>query len=92
MSHLSKLTLTETSPRKPITPLARKRQKLLQKLDIQIEAANAEINGIDFVEDASKWVTDKENRRTKTRKLHQTFQRMVVEEWSRSPHAHPSRW
>ena len=36
MSILSKLTLTTTTPNAPLTPLARKRIKLLNKLDQQI--------------------------------------------------------
>ena len=60
MSHLSKLTLKDASPRQSLTPLARKRLKLLQKLDKQIEAAEAEIDGTEFVENKSQWVTDKE--------------------------------
>ena len=60
MSNLAKLTLSETSPREPTTPLARKRIKLLQKLDQQIEAAEAEARDEQFLEEISRWVRDEE--------------------------------
>jgi hypothetical protein len=58
MSNLSKLTLTTTSPRQPITPLARKRIKLLQRLDQQIEAAEAFLRDEQFMEEIKRWIRD----------------------------------
>ena len=60
MSILSKLTLTATSPREPITPLARKRIKLLQKLEQQIETAEAEARDEVFMEEIKRWVRNEE--------------------------------
>ncbi|MEP1208434.1 MAG: hypothetical protein ABJM29_10600 [Rhizobiaceae bacterium] len=60
MSNLSKLTLSDTSPRSPISPLARKRMKLLGKLDQQIEAAEAEARDEEFVEEVRRWVRDEQ--------------------------------
>ncbi|MFK8036629.1 MAG: hypothetical protein AB8B94_21055 [Hyphomicrobiales bacterium] len=60
MSILSKLTLTATSPREPITPLARKRIKLLQKLEQQIETAEAEARDEVFMEEIKHWVRNEE--------------------------------
>jgi len=56
MSNLAKLILTTTSPRQRMTALARKRIKLLQKLDQQILAAEAEANGDQLMEDVKRWV------------------------------------
>lgn len=60
MSILSKLTLTATSPREPITPLARKRIKLLHKLEQQIETAEAEARDEVFMEEIKRWVRNEE--------------------------------
>ena len=56
MSYLSKLTLTKTSQREPLTPLVRKRIKLLRDLDLQIAAAEAEANGEEFLQEIKRWV------------------------------------
>ncbi|WP_162652124.1 hypothetical protein [Lentilitoribacter sp. Alg239-R112] len=56
MSNLSKLTLTTTTPNQPLTPLARKRIKLLRKLDQQLLAAEAEKDGSEFTEEVKRWV------------------------------------
>lgn len=56
MSHLSKLNLSTKSPRHKLSPVDRKKQKLLAQLDKQIEAANAELNDIAFVEEVKRWV------------------------------------
>jgi hypothetical protein len=50
MSHLSKLTLSTASPTEPIGVVARKRMKLIRKIDQQIDAAQAEANDELFVE------------------------------------------
>lgn len=60
MAHLSKLTLSATSPREPQTPLARKRIKLLRRMDQQIEAAEAELRDEQFMEEIKRWVRDEE--------------------------------
>ena len=60
MSVLSKLKLSASTPNEPITPLARKRLKLIAKLDQQIAAAEAEARDEEFVEQVRKWVRDEE--------------------------------
>jgi hypothetical protein len=60
MSNLAKLNLSSTSPHAPMTPLARKRIKLLQKLDVQIQAAEAEAQDEEFLEDIKRWVRNEE--------------------------------
>lgn len=56
MSHLAKLSLSSVSPKAPVTPVARKRLNLLRKLDLQIQAAEAELRDEEFLEDVRKWV------------------------------------
>ena len=56
MSHLSKLSLISVSRKEPVTPVARKRLNLLRKLDLQIQAAEAELRDEEFLEDVRKWV------------------------------------
>ena len=58
MSILSKLSLSNSSPREPLTALARKRKKLLAKLDVQIQAAQAEARDEQFMEEVKRWVRD----------------------------------
>ena len=60
MSNLEKLTLSATSPREPMTPLARKRIKLLRKLEQQIEVAEAEARDEEFLEEIKRWVRNEE--------------------------------
>lgn len=60
MSILSKLTLTATSPREPITPLARKRIKLLNRIEQQISVAEAELRDEQFMEEVKRWVRNEE--------------------------------
>lgn len=56
MSNLSKLTLTTTTPNQPLTPLARKRIKLLRKLDQQLLAAECASEGMEHTEEVKRWV------------------------------------
>lgn len=56
MSYLSKLTLTQTSQREPLTPLAWKRIKLLRDLGLQIAAAEAQANDEEFLQEIKRWV------------------------------------
>lgn len=60
VSNLSKLTLTTTTPNQPLTPLARKRIKLIRKLDQQLLAAEAEREGIEYKEDVKRWTDNAE--------------------------------
>ncbi len=60
MPNLSKLKLSTTSPRQPMTALARKRIKLMQRLDQQIEAAEADQRDEQFMEEVKRWVRDEE--------------------------------
>ena len=56
MSLLAKLTLSNASPREKLSPVARKRMKLLEQLDIQITAAQCELDGSDYLHSVRKWV------------------------------------
>lgn len=59
-SHLSKLTLSTASPTEPIGVVARKRMKLIRKIDQQFDAAQAEANDELFVEEIRRWVRNEE--------------------------------
>ena len=76
MSHLSKLNLTATSQKQPVSPVARKRLNLLRKLETQIEAAQAELRDEEFLEDIRKWVRGEDGERTQV-----TEQRAVRRWW-----------
>jgi len=56
MQHLSQLSLTVSSQKTPVSPVAKKRLNLLRKLETQIEAAEAELRDEEFLEDIRKWV------------------------------------
>lgn len=60
MSHLAKLKLSPASPRSEVSPLDRKRLKLLQRLELQQQAAQAYINGEPFTEEVQRWVKHKD--------------------------------
>ncbi|MEP1090748.1 MAG: hypothetical protein ABJH63_15220 [Rhizobiaceae bacterium] len=60
-----------------MTPLARKRVKLLRKLEQQIEAAEAEARDEQFLEEISRWVRDEE---TGDKKL--VTQQRPIRPWS----------
>lgn len=60
MSNLSKLTLTTTTPNQPLTPLARKRIKLLRKLDQQLLAAECASEGMEHTEEVKHWVKNEQ--------------------------------
>lgn len=56
MTLLDTLTLSDASPREKLSPVARKRLKLLEQLDIQITAAQSELDGTDFLHSVRRWV------------------------------------
>lgn len=56
MTLLGKLTLSDASPRERLSPVARKRQKLLEQLDIQITAAECEVEGAEYLHSVRQWV------------------------------------
>jgi predicted exporter len=56
MSILSKLKLSTRSPRQQLSPVDRKRGKLLEKLDQQIAATEAALKDEAFVEQVRQWV------------------------------------
>lgn len=56
MTLLSKLTLSEISPRDRINPVVRKRLKLLGQLDIQITAAECVVNDEEYLHSVRQWV------------------------------------
>lgn len=60
MSHLTKLKLSASSPRQSMSPLARKRLKLLQNLDKQMYAADAASENLTYCEKIQRWVKNKE--------------------------------
>ncbi|MEP2980689.1 MAG: hypothetical protein ABJO86_14450 [Lentilitoribacter sp.] len=76
MSNLSKLTLTTTTPNQPLTPLARKRIKLLRKLDQQLLAAECTSEGIEHTEEVERWV---KNEQTGEKEL--IIQSRPVKKW-----------
>jgi hypothetical protein len=76
MTHLSKLSLSNSSRKQPVSPVARKRLNLLRKLDLQIQAANAELKDEEFLEDIRKWVRGEDGEREQI-----TEQRAVRKWW-----------
>ncbi|RZM23077.1 MAG: hypothetical protein EOO88_27340 [Pedobacter sp.] len=56
MTLLETLTLSAASPREKLSPIARKRLKLLEQLDIQITAAQCELDGSEYLHSVRKWV------------------------------------
>lgn len=60
MSNLAKLTLTTTTPNQPLTPLARKRIKLIRKLGQQLLTAEAACEGLEHTEEIKRWVKHSE--------------------------------
>ena len=63
MQHLSKLSLTVTSQKQPVSPVAKKRLNLLRKLELQIQAAEAELRDEEFLEEIRKWVRGEDGER-----------------------------
>lgn len=55
MSVLANLKLSETSPRAKLSPVARKRQKLLEQIDLQLKAATAFLAGETFQQEVQRW-------------------------------------
>ncbi len=61
MTILSKLTLTDTTKASMLTsPKAKLRGKMLEALDLQIEAAKAMLDGETYIRRAMRWVNDPE--------------------------------
>lgn len=56
MSVLANLKLSDTSPRAKLSPVARKRQKLLEQIDLQLKAATAFLAGETFQHEVQRWV------------------------------------
>ena len=63
MQHLSKLSLTVTSQKQPVSPVAKKRLNLLRKLELQVQAAEAELRDEEFLEEIRKWVRGEDGER-----------------------------
>jgi hypothetical protein len=76
MSHLAQLALTDSSPKTPVSPVSRKRLNLLRKLELQIQAAEAELRDEEFLEDIRKWVRGEDGERQQI-----TEQRAVRKWW-----------
>lgn len=76
MTHLSKLSLSNSSRKQPVSPVARKRLNLIRKLDLQIQAATAELKDEEFLEDIRKWVRGEDGERQQI-----TEQRAVRKWW-----------
>ena len=64
MSHLAQLALTDSSPKTPVSPVSRKRLNLLRKLELQIQAAEAELRDEEFLEDIRQWVRGEDGEKT----------------------------
>ena len=56
MTLLDTLTLSAVSPREKLSPVARKRLKLLEQLEIQITTAECEADGGDYLHSVKRWV------------------------------------
>lgn len=56
MSVLSNLKLSDVSPRAKLSPVARKRTKLLDQIDLQLKAATAFLSNEQFVQEVQRWV------------------------------------
>lgn len=56
MSVLATLKLSDTSPRAKLSTVARKRQKLLEQIDLQLKAAAAFLAGDTFQQEIQRWV------------------------------------
>lgn len=70
MSVLSNLKLSDTSPRAKLSPVARKRQKLLEQIDLQLKAAVAFLSNEQFVQEVQRWarVEGSDDKQLVTRK------------------------
>lgn len=56
MSFLAKLTLSEKSPHDGVSPVDRKRRKLLEQLDQQIEAAKLALDNKPAMREFQRWI------------------------------------
>lgn len=56
MAHLTKLKLSDSSPHSTQTALDRMRLRLLQRLELQQQAAQAFVDGQSFTEEVERWV------------------------------------
>lgn len=70
MSALSNLKLSDTSPRAKLSPVARKRLKLLEQIDLQLKAAAAFLAGESFQQEVQRWarVEGSDDKQLVTRK------------------------
>lgn len=55
MSKLSTLALSAASPRQQLSPVARKRRKLIEQIELQKKAAEAAISGNHFAHEVRRW-------------------------------------
>lgn len=55
MSALANLKLSDTSPRARLSPVARKRLRLLEQIDLQLKAATAFLAGETFHQEVQRW-------------------------------------
>jgi hypothetical protein len=55
MSKLSMLALSAASPRQQLSPVARKRRKLIDQIELQAKAAEAAIAGNQFAHEVQRW-------------------------------------
>lgn len=55
MSKLSTLALSAASPRQQLSPVARKRRKLIEQIELQAKAADAAIAGSQFAQEVQRW-------------------------------------
>lgn len=55
MPHLSELKLSDHSPREGLSPVARKRLKLVGQLDLQMQAAEHALRNEVFIQEVQRW-------------------------------------
>ena len=75
MTILEKLKLTTASPREPLTPVSRKRKRLLEKLDKQILAAQAEAREEEFLDEVTRWVRCEDTGDKQPVTMHRPFKK-----------------
>ena len=56
MTILSKLTLSDASPRERTDPIVRNRAKLIEQLNVQIAAAECAVNDEEYLHSVRQWV------------------------------------
>jgi hypothetical protein len=61
MTVLEQLNLSKQARKQPVGPQDRMREKIVAALEVQLEAAQAEIDGQPYVHKVKRWVSDETN-------------------------------